>query len=260
MKIRKTIPVSFSDNVLNFSLPDSWEKLTQEQLRYVCLAMSLFDAVKAKTYIFIRLSGIKVLKVKPEGWLCSVLVNRKKIRFFLQNWQVQSFIRTLDFIDMPGNTPVCLRRIGKLEAVNVLFHDVIFRDYIKIENHYQGYLHTSDIRQLQEMARMMYVDQHGRHPDKLRMSDVESLSVFLWYAALKNCFAVYFPYFFGRPGEGGNEQPGMIEIMNAQIRALTGGDITKESEVLNMDCWRALTELNEKARETIEWKEKYGRN
>ena len=32
--------------------------------------------------------------------------------------------------------------------------------------------------------------------------------------------------------------------MNAQIRALTKGDVTKESEVLALDTWRALTELN----------------
>ena len=39
------------------------------------------------------------------------------------------------------------------------------------------------------------------------------------------------------------------ESMNAQIRALTGGDITKEREVLKMDCWRALTELDAKAKD-----------
>jgi hypothetical protein len=46
--------------------------------------------------------------------------------------------------------------------------------------------------------------------------------------------------------------------MNTQIRALTGGDITKEQQVLEMDCWRALTELNAKAadQEEIERKTK----
>ena len=39
------------------------------------------------------------------------------------------------------------------------------------------------------------------------------------------------------------------ENMNTQIRALTGGDITKEREVLCMDCWRALTELDAKAKD-----------
>lgn len=40
--------------------------------------------------------------------------------------------------------------------------------------------------------------------------------------------------------------------MNAQIRALTAGDITKEARVLEMDCWRALTELDAKAKEAEE--------
>ena len=37
--------------------------------------------------------------------------------------------------------------------------------------------------------------------------------------------------------------------MNAQIRALTCGDITKEEALLSMDTWRALTELDAKAKE-----------
>lgn len=39
------------------------------------------------------------------------------------------------------------------------------------------------------------------------------------------------------------------ESMNTQIRALTGGDITKEKEVLSMDCWSALTELDAKGKD-----------
>ena len=39
------------------------------------------------------------------------------------------------------------------------------------------------------------------------------------------------------------------ESMDAQIRALTKGDVTKEAEVLQLDTWRALTELNAQAKE-----------
>ena len=45
--------------------------------------------------------------------------------------------------------------------------------------------------------------------------------------------------------------------MDAQIRALTEGDITKEETIKALPCWRALTELNEKAREAKEFHEKY---
>ena len=37
--------------------------------------------------------------------------------------------------------------------------------------------------------------------------------------------------------------------MYVLIRALTKGDITKEKEILSLDTWRALTELNAQAKE-----------
>ena len=48
-----------------------------------------------------------------------------------------------------------------------------------------------------------------------------------------------------------------LEQMNAQIRALTDGDITKEDAVFERDCWRALTELDAKALEAEEFRKKY---
>ena len=42
--------------------------------------------------------------------------------------------------------------------------------------------------------------------------------------------------------------------MNAQVRALTDGDVTKEQQVFDTDCWRALTELDQKAREAEEYR------
>ena len=45
--------------------------------------------------------------------------------------------------------------------------------------------------------------------------------------------------------------------MLAQVRALTGGDVTKEEAVLNVDTWTALAELDAKAKEAREYSEKY---
>lgn len=260
--MKKTTHATFGDNILNFSLPDSWEQLTQEQLRYVFYAMSHFDGAQAKTYIFVRLLAIRVFQKVADGWTCSVkLENRKRIHFFLSDWQIQSFLRTLDFLDLPSETPICLASIGKLKAVNVLLRGVPFHDYIRVENYYQGYLQTNDVRQLRAIAKILYVDKNGNHPEEIHFTEAELLSVFLWYASLKNHFAISFPHFFGRVGDEQNvEPPNMVEVMNAEIRALTGGDVTKENQVLSMDCWRALTELNEKAREIKEWNEKYGHN
>ena len=50
----------------------------------------------------------------------------------------------------------------------------------------------------------------------------------------------------------------MLDAVNAQIRALTDGDVTKEEFIKGYDCWRCLTELDAKAREAEEFKRKYG--
>jgi hypothetical protein len=49
----------------------------------------------------------------------------------------------------------------------------------------------------------------------------------------------------------------LTAAVNAQIRALTKGDVTKEKEVLALDTWRALTELDALAREYQEINTKY---
>ena len=48
-----------------------------------------------------------------------------------------------------------------------------------------------------------------------------------------------------------------MDANDAQIRALTGGDVTKEAQVLQMQCWRCFAELNAKARESEELKKLY---
>lgn len=257
--MRKTIPATFSDNVLNFSLPNAWTKLSQEQLRYVCYVMVNFEGIIAKTYIFVRLLGIRVIRKMKQGWVCSVKLSGKKIRFLLEDWQIESFLRVLEFIDKPSPFPVCITCVGKYNAVDILLHGIPFKTYISLENLYQGYLQTNNSDLLKKMAQNLYVDENGNHPELARFSESELLSVFLWFASLKNHFSVCFSYFFKSSGGTDGGVPDMVAVMNAEIRALTGGDITKENQVLSMDCWRALTELNEKARETQEFNEKYGR-
>lgn len=257
IKMNKKTPVSFGDNTLQISLPDSWAKLSQNQLRYVCFLMTKFDLATAKTYLFIRLSGIRVIRKKEDGWVCSVKLD-KTVYFTLTQWQVAYFIKVFDFIDTPPDYPVNLHEIDKYHAVNSLLHGITFKEYITIENLYQGYLQVGNFDHLRKIAQRLYVDKLGNNPPLTLFTECELLSVFLWFASLKKHFTKCFPDFFKSAG-GSADPPDLIDIMNAEIRALTGGDVTKENEVLNIECWRALTELNEKAREAKEIKRMYGR-
>lgn len=72
---------------------------------------------------------------------------------------------------------------------------------------------------------------------------------------LKTAYTQLFPDLFSRTAPTGNNQPDMRELMLAEIRALTGGDVTKNEAVLHADTMDALAELNAKAREAREMNE-----
>lgn len=258
---KKTRPI-FGDNRLSFSLPDSWAVLTQKQLYYVLFALSSFSDIQAKTYVFLRLLGIKVLKKTDAGWLCRVRLSLfRSQKFFLREWEVQYYLQKLDFINDSGAVPVRFDRIGRFIAVDGGLHALKFKDYIRLENYYQGFLACKDEGLLLSMAKLLYKDKAGRYADGLKLDAVQLLSIMMWFSAVKNLFSIKFPSFFQRVEsdvEDNGDFPDMEAVMNAEIRALTGGDATKENQVLELDCWRALTELNEKAREVQELKKKYG--
>ena len=150
--MKKMIPHTFGGRILDFRFPTSWQQLNQEQLRYVFLVITLFSPVKAKTYVFMRFTGIRVRKRVKGGWLCTFRLNwHKKLRFILQDWQVRSFLRQIDFISEPNAYPVRLDRIGGRYAIDALLHGLSFEDYLCCENHYQGYLYSQDISQLKAL-------------------------------------------------------------------------------------------------------------
>ena len=64
-----------------------------------------------------------------------------------------------------------------------------------------------------------------------RIKEYELVSVFLWWGSIKLYFASLFSHFFQpfqqRTDADQPELPDLMGAMNAQIRALTGGDVTK---------------------------------
>ena len=83
----KMIRPTFSDKILGFALPDSWELLTQEQLWYVLFALVRFNAVEVKTYLFVRFTGIKVVRHQADGWVCHVTTDKGiEVDFFLHTY------------------------------------------------------------------------------------------------------------------------------------------------------------------------------
>lgn len=90
----------------------------------------------------------------------------------------------------------------------------------------------------------------------IKLLPEERISIFYWFASVKALFARKFTHFFmsAPMSKSLDLERQITETMNAQIRALTKGDITKENTVLKMDVWRALTELDAQAADREELK------
>lgn len=253
------------DGVLQLSCPRSWAEMTQEQLRYALhvIGSGMYSSVEGRTLMLLRFTGIEVLGKTPGGWPCAIYVEEegkkrsKRHFFFLQTWQVQDMIHQLEYVDSYETMNVRLESIQGFAAVDALLHHVMFGDYLNMEKYYQGYLATKEEKYAVGLARLLYPD--GRYAAGVSidsLDDAELTNCIMWFSYVKKLFSQLFRHFF-KPAPEGGKTVNWLEQMNAQIRALTDGDITKERTVLDADCWRALTELDAKAREAEEFRRKY---
>lgn len=241
---RKTAPSSS----VEITLPRGWSGLDDRQLRYVCALMAAgLPADEVKAYALMRLAGLRPLR--RNGKLVT-LAHRWRTMTVTADGLADA-TRALDWMDAPPDVPVRVERMAGAQAVDAELHGIPFSDYLAIENLYQGYLLTQDAACLERMARLLYPKL------KRALRPEEGYIVLQWVVGLKRLFSRTFSELFRPSGTGGGSRtPDMAEVMNAEIRALTGGDVTKEREVLETDCWRALTELDAKAGEARMFNEK----
>ena len=271
----------------NIILPESWAELTDKQLLMVYrLFASDLSAAEVKTLCMMKWGGLKVLASLPmhrflirRGKVfdkpdekrkgCFISSMARKLRpkakevVVLRLRQIQRAASILDYLDSFAPIPVRISRIGKHRALPADFEKVSFEEFLYVENLFQGYLNTQSDELLLQMAQVLYASDHVK-PSKAHL-----VGIFYWIASLKQYFASQFPNFY-KPTTNteanllGSCQPEIYhqlrESTNAMIRALTGGDITKEERILKMDTWRALTELDAKAREAAELKKLYKTN
>lgn len=232
---------------LEITLPRSWEELTQEQLAYVLEMMAAgFTAEDLKCYAVLRFAGL--LPILPDGLTPILEYQGRPVR--VNRDEIALAAAALDWLDTYPNFPVRLEKIGKAQAVDALLYGVAFADFLALENLYQGFLFSKEKKALEEIAETLYpglaaldAQRHCTH-----------VAVLLWWAGLKQTLATMYPDLFA-PAECAGQQQTPAKVMNAMIRALTGGDVVKEEKVLAIETHRALIELNEKAREAREFNE-----
>ena len=240
--------------LFNISLPTCWTELSDKQLLMVYnLFCHDLSSAEVKTLCLMKWNHLRVVVSLPRH---RFLIKRKgEHEVVISARQIQQATSVLNFLDSFSPIPVRISQIGRHQAIAADFEKVPFEQYLFVDNLFQGYLNTQSDELLLQMARILYGS------DKVKPSEAHLVGVFYWMAALKQYFAQLFSNFY-RPapnhedGSLGDKQADLFKQLrdstNAQIRALTGGDITKEDAIMKMDTWRALTELDAKAKEAEE--------
>lgn len=243
---------------IDLAVPQGWHELSDAQLRYAFeLIVKSYTSDEIKTLCLCRWSGLSVRHRHNRDFVCRL----GKRTFRLAALQIAELLPALDWLDNIPPQPVCISRIGRHRPFAPDFADVAFEKFIICDNLYQGYLATRRDDLLDQLASILY--NHNLSPHNL--SPAHRVSVFYWFASVKDLFARLYPHFFQTASQpdnllGGSRLPSGAQIqqaVNAMIRALTKGDITKEREILALDTHRALTELDAQAKEYKEFNAKF---
>lgn len=245
---KKLYTVVADGNTLNFHLPKCWQELSQKQLKSVLVFLSAYDSNTALVRIVLFFAKMKIARKHKNSTQCRVITNKGVMNVTLLPNDMLSLVESIQWILEPGNTPVLLEKRNGAESIDKMLHGVAFETYIMLDNLYQGYLMSRNDEAIVAMANIIYQDKN----DITDLKPYEILGIVQWYTQVKTLFAKEFPSFLKRVDSGNT--PSVREAMNAQIRALTGGDLTKEAQILAIDTWRALTELDAKAREAEDFK------
>lgn len=259
------------EKILNVTVPKGWSELSQEQLRFLfgtIVAVNRANAntpflsqadyaeqtsAQVQTQCFFKWSGITIICPYGTDWLAKF----DEREFILSKKILPSAISALDWIRELPMDPVRLETINGSTAIAAdISTGLSFDEWLACETLWQRYQQGPDDALLQSMARILY-----KNPD-IELDAAETLNIFYWWSGIKNMVAVMFPYFFkssggDASGDAATTYDDMRRNIDAQIRALTKGDITKESEILSLNAIRALTELDAQAREYEELNRKY---
>lgn len=257
--MRRNRKATSSDLVtVSLTVPKSWAELDEKQLRHVFkLVAQETTTTELKLLCMMQWNKLKLVCHHGKGYI----MKHRRQEFYVDAETLVSALKFLEYLGELPQPPVRYERLGRHRAADPLLQGLGFGIYLYCENLYQGWLMTQDTELLEQIGQLLY------NCPKRRLKPHERYMVFYWWAAVKDRFAKEFRHFFVTSQEGDGNLLGQGDIStrlkdgtNAQIRALTKGDVTKEKEIMAMDVWRALTELDALAKEYEEIKRKYGKS
>ena len=206
-------------------------------------------ALTAKAFLIF--SGLK-----PEGE--DIYRNRAGFLMKIGVGQIAAAAMHLDFLTKMPTAAVRLDRAedGTPCKTGADFEDATFGEFLHADGLFLMYLNNPEANadRRAEIAEMLY-QGIGR---AAATSPTMNANIIVWLTGLKHQLTGMYPYLFAAPAAADYEETPEEAAARrrratlSMIRALTGGDITKENDILQTAAHSALNELNEKAREAKE--------
>lgn len=249
----KKIPEVFSSDNLAVSVPASWSELTPKQMILICqlFAADLFtDAFD--TILFFKLAGIKFIGRNDDA----KFIVKKDKKIYLLNPTVgyaadQSLKWVHEVADI--NHIAGLGRMIHKSAFDDRLENASLAEFIAADASYTGYVSTQKPELADNLINILC-------PKINKIKSWHRPAAVIWFSALKKYLSDRFSFLFSERSEekifGNNSvSPASVrDSADAMIRALSKGDITIEEKVLECNLYRALTELNQLAKEYQELK------
>lgn len=202
------------------------------------------------TQAFLIFAGLE-----PEGE--DIYRNYAGFLFKIGVNQITAAALHLEYLTTPPTAAVRLDRSedGTPCKTGADFEDATFGEFLHADGLFLMYLNNpgANADRLAEIAILLYPGI----TDAAAASPLMNANIIIWLSGLKKQLAGMYPYLFAAPAAGYEETPEETAARSrratlSMIRALTGGDITKENDILQTAAHSALNELNEKAREAKE--------
>ena len=234
---------------IDVSLPSSWKDLSQDQLRFFFKMLNVEQSMEAvMTRCFLKWSGVRLVGRQSDTDI--FLLRKGKVFFSLSSSDLWQWMQPLAFLQEVPDVPATLKKYGRHKSIDHLFRGVRFGTYLSCVSIWSSQMQSQelDIDKIRNLVELLY----GFRPKRVLPEFVGC--VIYWLTSLQEFFSRRFRDLFAPVSSDGQGSLGSSssfqESSNAMIRALTKGDLLREKDVLDIDVWRALTELNAQAKET----------
>ena len=274
---------------VNLDLPQTWSDLNDDQLRYILRLRNIESVTPMEIRLLAVLKFAGLEERKPRTETERAFAESNNVRYYkvarssesrvkempLPDWFLTESIKRMAWLDEPTDD---VTRIANLISGHLPYEadlsDMPFGIYLQVENAWQTALSWAAAMSeqkankeaqkhlhecLDELASLLYYPRrewyHTLKPRKVSYPPETAQNIMHWMIGWHKYALYSFPYLFRR--SGGSSSPITSEALrkqtDAQLSALTGGDVTKLPIVLKSTMTHdALHVLDIKAHEAAE--------